>query len=63
MKEIEMASAFSSKKGGVEPSAKQGRDPKDQGGEPTTGFVQSPKSDCHKGAPGPGVGNSRGGIR
>ena len=56
-------SDFSNKQGGVEPSAKQGRDPKDQGGEPTTGFVQSPKSDCHKGAPGPGIGSTRGGIR
>ena len=54
---------FSKKQGGVQPSDSRGRDPKNQGDEPTTGFVQAPKSDKGATGPGPGVGNSRKGIR
>jgi len=58
-----MAKAFSGREGGIQPSTATGRDPKDQGGEPTTGFVQAPSSDLAEKGPGPGIGNSRGGIR
>lgn len=58
-----MAKAFSGREGGIQPSNATGRDPKDQGGEPTTGFVQAPGSDLAAKGAGPGVGNSRKGIR
>lgn len=58
-----MATAWNKKQGGVQPSGATGRDPKNQGGEPTTGFVQAPKSEKGPSGAGPGVGNTRKGIR
>lgn len=47
--------------GGVQPSTSTEFGPA-EGGKPTTGFVEAPTVDSPKGAPGPGVGNSRPGI-
>ena len=58
-----MAKAFSGREGGIQPSTATGRDPKDQGGAPKTGFDDAPSSDLAAKGPGPGVGNTRGGIR
>lgn len=58
-----MAKDFGSGQGGVEKRPSTGRDPQDQGGEPATGFIQSPKGEQTPKGPGPGVGNSRRGIK
>jgi hypothetical protein len=50
-----MAKDFGSKQPAPQPDAPVSRAPKDQGGEPVTGFVQAPKSERDKGGPGPGI--------
>jgi hypothetical protein len=56
-------SDFSKNQGGVQKRPSTGRDPQNQGGEPTTGFTEAPKTQEAPKGPGPGVGNSRKGIR
>lgn len=52
-------SDFKKNQGGIQPSNSTGRDPKDQGGAPVTGFVQSPDAgELAQKGPGPGIGNS-----
>ena len=56
-------SDFSKNQGGVQPSNATGRDPK-HSDKPKTGFVEAPTGDeLGKFGTGPGVGNSRKGIR
>ena len=53
---------FSTSQGGVQPSTATGRDPKTSD-TPKTGFTEAPKGELAGKGPGPGVGNSRPGIR
>ena len=57
-----MSKDFSSNQGGIQPSTATGRDPKESG-TPKTGFTEAPKGELAGKGPGPGVGNTRGGIR
>lgn len=57
-----MSKDFSSDQGGTQKAADTEFD-KQEFGTPTTGFTAAPKSEDRRGAPGPGVGNSRPGIR
>ena len=57
-----MSKDFSSNQGGIQPSTATGRDPKESG-TPKTGFTEAPKGEVKQGEAGPGIGNTRGGIR
>lgn len=50
-----MAKDFSSKQPAPVGVEKNSRAPKPQGGEPTTGFVQAPKTPQDRGGPGEGI--------
>ena len=55
-------SDFSKDQGGIQSSPSTEFDPA-EGGTPKTGFAESPKGDCADFGAGPGIGNTRGGIR
>lgn len=57
-----MAKDFSNKKGRVDSGNSNERGPKESA-KPTTGFEDAPTSETKFGEPGPGVGNTRRGIR
>lgn len=57
-----MSRDFNDDQGGIEKAAETTFDPQ-EGPTPTTGFTQAPKTKLAEFGPGPGVGNTRGGIR
>lgn len=57
-----MSKDFSSDQGGIQSSDSTKADPI-EAGTPKTGFTEAPKAECCRGQAGPGVGNTRGGIR
>lgn len=57
-----MAKDFSSDQGGIQSSNSTIKDPI-EAGVSKSGIDESPKAETKYGAPGPGVGNTRGGIR
>lgn len=46
---------FSKKQGPIQGVEKDSRAPKNQGGEPVTGFVQAPQNKQDRGGPGEGI--------
>lgn len=58
-----MAKDFGSKQPKPENGEAQSRAPQPQGGEPTTGFVQAPKTPQDRGGPGEGVPANKRTIR
>lgn len=58
-----MAKDFGSKQPKPENGESQSRAPQPQGGEPTTGFVQAPKTPQDRGGPGEGIPANKRTIR
>jgi hypothetical protein len=54
-----MSRDFNDDQGGIQSSSSTEFDPIAEG-TPTTGFTESPKGEVKQGAPGAGIGNSRG---
>lgn len=57
-----MSKDFSSDQGGIQSSDSTKAAPI-EAGTPKTGFDEAPKAECCYGTPGPGIGNTRSGIR
>lgn len=62
MKEKQVSKDFNDDQGGIQSSPSTIKQPA-EGGVPKTGFNEAPSSDKGDFGPGPGIGNTRGGIR